>query len=243
MLTTLGAILNSVEVPHLVMLGIMLAGAVALWLSHHFHWPRHVAINILLPIGLSLLIFTFYVNTRFNYRFLIDDVDIVEQNPDVIDADGWKNLWTHDYWAGRSTDSNLYRPVTILSYWVNARLPLAGHVVDNRVEGLTPRYFRGVNILLLTALCWLLALWLARYVQESAAWFVAFLFAAHAVHAEFVNYIVCRADLLAIFGVIGFLLMQRLSIEQGRWSWWRARRLVDTGNLETTVPRPHRGRN
>ncbi len=222
MQTFVAAILNSIEVPHLVMLGIMLAGAVALWLSHRFHWPRHVAINILLPIGLSLLIFTFYVNTRFNYRFLIDDADIVEQNPDVINADGWKTLWTHDYWSGRSTDRNLYRPVTILSYWINARLPLVSTVVDGRVEGMTPRYFRGVNILLLTGFCWLLALWLSRYVQESAAWFAAFLFAAHAVHAEFANYIVCRADILAMVGIVGFLLLQRLSIERGNWAWWRA---------------------
>ena len=210
------------ELPHTLMLLWLAAGCVALWLAKKLHLPTHKSVSILLPMALGLVIFASYVTTRFNYDFLIDDIDIIQTNPDVVEADGWHTLWTSDYWSGRSTDNNLYRPITILSYWVNARLPLCGTIVDGRAEEIFPRYFRGVNIILLTSLAWLIALWLSHYVQTTAAWTVAFLFAGHAVHGEMVNYVVCRADLLAMLGVVGFLYMQRLAIERGRWQWWSA---------------------
>ncbi len=210
------------ELPHALMLLWLLAGALALWLTKRFHLPRYQSISILLPMALGLVIFATYVTTRFNYDFLIDDIDIIQHNPRVIEADGWKTLWTSDYWYGQSTDDNLYRPITTLSYWVNARLPLCGTIVDGRAVEMFPRYFRGVNIVLLTALAWLIAVWLSHYVQMTAAWIVAFLFALHAAHGEMVNYIVCRADLLAMLGIVGFLYVQRLSIEAGRWRWWSA---------------------
>jgi len=221
-MTTPAAIPLQFELPHVLMLVWLLAGALALWIAKRLHLPRQKSVNILLPMALGLMVFALYLGTRFNYDFLIDDIDIVQTNPDVVEADGWRTLWTHDYWSDRSTDDNLYRPVTILSYWVNARLPLCGRIVDGRAEEIYPRYFRGVNIVLLTGLAWLLALWLSHYVQQAAAWTVAFLFAGHAAHAEMVNYIVCRADLLAMLGVVGFLYMQRLAIERQRWRWWSA---------------------
>jgi len=210
------------ELPHTLMLLWLLAGALALWLTKRFHLPRYQSVSILLPMALGLVIFATYVTTRFNYDFLIDDIDIIQHNPRIIEADGWKTLWTSDYWYGQSTDDNLYRPITTLSYWVNARLPLCGTIVDGRAVEMFPRYFRGVNIVLLTALAWLIAVWLSHYVQMTAAWIVAFLFALHAAHGEMVNYIVCRADLLAMLGIVGFLYVQRLSIEAGRWRWWSA---------------------
>lgn len=210
------------ELPHTLMLIWLLAGCAALWLAKKFHLPTHKSVSILLPMALGLVVFASYVTTRFNYDFLIDDIDIIQTNPDVVEADGWRTLWTSDYWSGRSTDNNLYRPITILSYWVNARLPLCATIVDGRAIEIFPRYFRGVNIILLTLLAWLIALWLSHYVQMTAAWTVAFLFATHAVHGEMVNYVVCRADLLAMLGIVGFLYMQRLAIERARWQWWSA---------------------
>ncbi len=210
----------SFELPHTLMLLWLLAGCLALWAAQKLHVPKQKTINILLPMGLGLIVFATYVTTRYNYDFLIDDVDIIQTNPDVVEADGWRTLWTSDYWSGRSTDDNLYRPITILSYWVNARLPLCARIVDGRAEEIFTRYFRGVNIVLLTGLAWLIALWLSHYVQLTAAWVMAFLFAGHAAHGEMVNYIVCRADLLTMLGIVGFLYMQRLALEAGRWRWW-----------------------
>ncbi len=210
----------SFELPHALMLIWLLIGALAIWLAKRFHLPRYQSVSIFLPMALGLVIFATYVTTRFNYDFLIDDIDIVRNNPNVVEADGWRTLWGSDYWYGQSTDDNLYRPVTTLSYWINARLPRCGTIVDGRATEMFPRYFRGANIVLLTALAWLIAVWLSHYVQLTAAWIVAFLFALHAAHGEMVNYIVCRADLLTMLGIVGFLYMQRLAIEQGRWRWW-----------------------
>ena len=211
-----------IEFHQILILAWLLLGGAALWIAQKLHLSRAKTVNILLPLAIGLAIFTFYVSTRFNYDFLIDDVDIIAENPDVTRADGWKTLWTNDYWTGRSSDQNLYRPVTILSYWINARLPKCAVIVNGEATSIAPRYFRGVNMILLLGLCWLLAMWLMRYVQQAAAWTVAFLFAAHPAHGEMVNYVVCRADLLAMIGTIGFLLMHRLSLEQGRWRWWQA---------------------
>jgi hypothetical protein len=109
-----------IEFHQVLILGWLLVGGAALWLAQHFHFSRGKTVNILLPMALGLVIFSFYVSTRFNYDFLIDDIDIVQTNPDVVRADGYQTLWASDYWAGRSSDQNLYRPITILSYWVNA---------------------------------------------------------------------------------------------------------------------------
>ena len=114
-------------VPHFIMVGWLIAGFSSLWLAQRLRYPtQKIVQNILLPMALGLVIFATYVNVGFNYDFLIDDIDIVEMNPDVRDADGWQKLWGHDYWSGRSTDDNLYRPIVILSYWLNARMPMSG---------------------------------------------------------------------------------------------------------------------
>jgi tetratricopeptide (TPR) repeat protein len=239
-MTTTAEIPLSFELPHVLIMVWLGAGCFALWVAQKLRLPRHQSVNILLPMALGLMVFTLFIGTRYNYDFLIDDIDIVQTNPDVVNADGWKTLWKHDYWTGRSTDANLYRPVTILSYWVNARLPLCGRIVEGRAVEVFPRYFRGVNIVLLTGLAWLIALWLSHYVQQTAAWAVAFLFSGHSVHAEMVNYVVCRADLLCMLGVVGFLYMQRIAIEARRWRWWSAAlavfsALVAVGSKESGV--------
>jgi hypothetical protein len=210
-------------VPHFIMVGWLIAGFSSLWLAQRLRYPtQKIVQNILLPMALGLVIFATYVNVGFNYDFLIDDIDIVEMNPDVRDADGWQKLWGHDYWSGRSTDDNLYRPIVILSYWLNARMPMSGLINEQgQAVEMYPRYFRGVNMILLALLAWIIALWLMTWVQPTAAWIAAFLFAMHPSHAVVVNYIVGRADLLAVLGIAWFLYLQRLSIMTGRWSWKR----------------------
>ena len=76
---------------------------------------------LLLVLLLSALCLT-YANAIDN-PFLVDDKDIIATHPDVIRDAGIASLWTHDYWAGRAPYRNLYRPVTILTYYLNARAP------------------------------------------------------------------------------------------------------------------------
>lgn len=213
--------LAAIELPHFLILGWMAGGVIALWIAQRFHVSGRRQINILLPMAMGLVVFTLYMSTRHNYEFMIDDIDIVETHPDVVAADGWKSLWVNDYWAKRSLDNHLYRPISILSYWVNARLPFGGLVKDGVAVEIYPRYFRGVNMVILAALGWILALWLNTYVQQTAAWLAAFFFIAHPSNAVLINYVVGRADLLAVLGIIGFLYMQRLSMVGSGWRWWQ----------------------
>lgn len=154
----------------------------------------------LLAIGMGL-----YANALVN-PFLIDDLDAIVAHPDVISSRGALTLWGHDYWAGRSPeDRNLYRPVTVLSYWLNARL-----------TGLNPWGFRVVNIALLAALGWLVFLWAGdrRPVAAAAS---ALLVVCHPALASVVNNIVGRADVLAMIGVLAFAVLHRRALRDG-WS-------------------------
>ena len=153
-----------------------------------------------------LLVAALYANALHN-PFMIDDHDIIVNHPDVVQPQGLTRLWDHDYWAGRAEDQNLYRPITILTY----------HLGATRSE-LRPASFRAINIVLLGGVAVLGAMWTGRYVQPSIAWATALLFAAHPLHTESINHIVGRADLLAMFGILGFVLALERAINSGRWT-------------------------
>ncbi len=198
------------------------------------HQP-HPAARLLLPLVMGAAVFGLYVNTLvgfdydimrpyFRQHVMIDDVLMVMEkndlhadgpgakasNPTVTHPYGYEKVWRQDYWAGRTADANLYRPVTVLSYWMNAF-----------VTGLTPvpMLFRLVNVLLLWLLGVLTAWWLGRYMEHPAgAWFAAFLLIAHPANTELINHIVGRADILAMIGVVGFALAQRRAQMKRRWS-------------------------
>jgi hypothetical protein len=120
-------------------------------------------------------------------------------------------LWTTDYWrgvdaAGRvrelSPDRNLYRPVTVLSFWVTAA-----------AAGVDAAAFRLVN-LLLHALAALLVGVLCRLWGAAGGALVAVaLMVVHPVATDVVNRIVGRADILAVVGVVGFLAVQRAALD------------------------------
>src|SRR5688500_13718450 len=74
--------------------------------------------RLLLTLILTALTLGIYANSIGN-PFLIDDHDIIVSHPDVNEPAGLTRLWTSDYWAGRSEDRNLYRPISILSYHLN----------------------------------------------------------------------------------------------------------------------------
>ncbi len=151
---------------------------------------------------MGLLVVVFYVSSLDN-SFILGDLDAIVNNRDVIDPGGWQRLWWSDFWSSYRDDEKAYRPITILSFWANAQL-----------TGLSPIAFRLVNMALLGLLGWLIAAWLMCYVPyQTVAWLCAALFVAHPTNAEAVNHIVGRADLLAMVGIVGFLLSQRLMLK------------------------------
>jgi len=122
-----------------------------------------------------------------------DDYFIVTTNPLVTGRSSpWLILVSH-YWAGVREEADLYRPFTIGTYWLNARL-----------FGMGPWSFHLVNILLhgaVTALVFLLGRRLAG--SAAAALAAGILFAVHPALSEAVIPVVGRADLLAALFVLG----------------------------------------
>lgn len=142
--------------------------------------------------------------------FVIDDHSAIRQHPDVQDTAGALRLWTHHYWQGSpSLDDQLYRPITILSYWLS-----------QRVTPGSPAGFRAVNILLLAGIALGVVSWLRRYTATLPALLAGVLVVTHPANTEAINHIVGRADLIAVLGIVGFLALQAGAQQHG-WTWPR----------------------
>jgi len=170
----------------------------------------------LLPAAVSLAL---YANALAN-PFISDDRVMVANNPTLsqLSAAGLANIWVTDYWAqtdrqGRvflyGYDRNLYRPVTVFTFWLNAL-----------VADVAPADFRVVNILLHAAAAGMVGLWAARWVGRAGGAVAAIAVLFHPVATDVVNRIVGRADILVLLGVAGALAIQRGAQQKG-WTWTR----------------------
>jgi tetratricopeptide (TPR) repeat protein len=136
--------------------------------------------------------------------FLADDFEVVVRNPLVARLD-LRAIFTTDYW-GPGWDSGLHRPLTTLSFAVN-RL----------IFGPGPLSFHAVNVLLHAGAAGLFALALSALGFRSTLVFAAAsLFAVHPIHADVVNIVVGRAELLAALFLFAGL---RLALAKGRRAW------------------------
>jgi len=172
------------------------------------------------PALLAVAAFALYSNALDN-PFVADDARLLAENPTVKAPSfaGLRGLWVTDYWtgidgAGRtrrlSEDRNLYRPVTVLSLWLNAA-----------VLGVEPARFRWINVVLHAGAAWVVGLWCASWLARRAGWLASGLFVLHPVATDVVNRIVGRADVMAVLGVVGFLVVQSRALREG-WTWGRA---------------------
>ena len=143
---------------------------------------------------------------------LVDDPVIIAANPYVNDPAGGVLLWGSDYWAGLGEDSNLYRPVTIFSYWLSARFSAE------------PWWQRLWNVVLHACAAWLVGLWCARWQRQPAGYLASALVLFHPLATDVIDRIVGRADILVLVGTAGFLWLQRRCAVEG-WTlgrWWCA---------------------
>lgn len=156
-----------------------------------------------IPALLILVVAIVYANS-FPGTFILDDLLIVKKNSLVQHPD-LALIFRSDYWHGYE-NSGLFRPLTILSLALN-RLLL----------GEAPFGFHLVNVLLHAAVTVLL--WRALLVWDLprlAAVIAALLFAVHPIHADVVNIVVGRSELLvALFVLIGFILARRQDLGAG----------------------------
>ncbi|MCX6550589.1 MAG: DUF1736 domain-containing protein [Acidobacteria bacterium] len=138
----------------------------------------------------------------FGAGLILDNIPIILQDTRLRTV-GWQSvhdILTHDYWWPTG-DSNLYRPLSTLSYWFNYS------VLGN---GANPAGYHAVNLLL----HWLntvLAFLLVRGVtgRAWAALVTAAVLACHPLTVESVTNVVGRADLLAGLSILGGLCLYR----------------------------------
>ena len=140
-------------------------------------------------------------------NFTLDDFYYISGNPQITQAP-WRIL------IEPHTNSNVYRPLTFLSYSFNYY-----------TGGLQPEGFHFVNILLhiwvTVLLYWLLRRLLGGddFVALATAW----LFAVHPIHTEAVTAAVGRSELLAAGFLLAAWIAHLRDREKRRWdcTCWR----------------------
>jgi len=154
------------------------------------------ALCILLIIAVSVVS---YINS-FDAELIYDNKQIILNNRLVTDPEKTAEIWTTDYWTGAAGMSgNLYRPLTVFSYYVNYRL-LGG--------GEDPAGYHAVNLALHAVNGVLVFLFLLALLRKRLiALFAALLFVAHSIQTEAVTNVIGRADLFAMMFTLAALLL------------------------------------
>ena len=154
-------------------------------------------------LALGAIILLAYANS-FHAELTLDSRWIIGADPRIRSWTG-ENLqliFTENYWWP-ATRSDLYRPLTTLTYLLN--YSVLGNA--DRVAG-----YHVVNALIHWANAWLVFLLIRRAANSvPVAWLAAAIFSVHPVNVEAVTNLVGRADLLATLAILG-----------GGWCYWRA---------------------
>lgn len=161
--------------------------------------------------GLILLVYS----GSFQAGLVLDSAMIVGADPRIQtwSAENLRLIFTENYWWPFAP-SDLYRPVTTLTFLLQRLLPgVAGGVAG----------YHAVNLLLHALNAWLVFSLLARLgARRHVAWLAAAIFAVHPIHVEAVTNIVGRADLLATAAVLGGLVcyVRAGGAKQGARAGW-----------------------
>ena len=167
------------------------------------------ALRWLLPLVIAAVVFSLYVNALNNPLLPVDIVPAMfVPAPDPVSK--WPG-WINGQGAALPSDWTSYRPVATLSFALNTAL-----------TGATPIGLRFINLAILVALGCALSRWVARYTVPAIGWLAALLLVAHPSNVELVNYVIARADLLSMLGVVCFLWAQKAALDDGRWPAGRA---------------------
>jgi hypothetical protein len=176
---------------------------------------RLSALSSILHAALILLAAVLVSVGTMSHGFVFDDHLLVGGNMPVISGEApLSSAFTYRYWgaADEASPNELYRPITIVSLAINARL-LGQHPALGR----DPAAMHAGNIALHGAnalLVYLLILLL--FARPTLALLTALIFAVHPIATEPVAAIAGRADLLATFFLLLACLMG-LSCSRRRW--------------------------
>ena len=160
-------------------------------------------LRLLLAVTMGVLVASLYVSSLDN-PFMMDDHPLIVNNPLVMRPGLLLYEWRQELTSPSPPRQVLAQPVTQFSYSLNLA-----------VSGMSPLAFRLANIGLLALVGCLAAVWLNQYcVHPAGPWLAAFLFAAHPANAELINHIIGRSELLAMAGVLVFLILQRSVLDR-----------------------------
>ncbi len=144
----------------------------------------------ILIFAIGLLVFS---NT-FTHDFTLDDIPIIQENPNVEDLSKVGTLFKTHYWAGKlgANDKGLYRPLTMTTY-----------AIQNAIHGEKPGLFHLVNGLLHALCCVLIFMMLMTlFDSKFLAFATAAIFAVHPIHSEAVAGVVGRAELMCMLFMV-----------------------------------------
>ncbi|MHC5110503.1 MAG: hypothetical protein ACYTHJ_11570 [Planctomycetota bacterium] len=173
---------------------------------------RHTRRSAWIVAGLALV---GYANTPFN-EFCDDGIHIVQRSEKITEPGGWRAIWTTDYWSDAKLEAPnrdlLYRPIALSSY----RL-----VHDVAGPQAFPQHL--VNMILHAAIS-VCVIWCCALIgcDSRTALVAGMIFAVLPIHADVINNVVGRADLIATLGIASTLLFHHRAFAQegGRRWWW-----------------------
>lgn len=167
--------------------------------------PRSVVIGLLVLVSVTLLAHFGSLQSEF----IIDDYQVVVDNPLVTQGGHWGEVFSTDYFRNPNV-ALLYRPAVVASFKINRAMfgagPAAFHVVNLALHLL--------NTLLVALVLWQLTR------RERMALIAALLFAVHPLVTEAVGVVFARTELLAALGMLLALSCWLAGRETTRWPLW-----------------------
>jgi protein O-mannosyl-transferase len=176
-------------------------------LSHNNKGTQQSGAVFFLALLTGLVAALCYAQT-LKYGFVSDDQFVIMGNPIVQNHDLTKiflsRFWTTD------VSSLYYRPLVILSYWI-----------DFHLWGANPRGFHLTNIILNALISAMVFLAFRQWSGDLKIGFLTgLLFAVHPVHTQSVAWVSGRTDMLCtLFGLAAFWIYLRGRDADGRIGW------------------------
>jgi tetratricopeptide (TPR) repeat protein len=136
------------------------------------------------------------------HPFHYDDRHSIQYNPHLRSLAKIPEYFTDLHTFSSDSRGTMFRPLVLISYALNYAL-----------GGQDPRGYRLVNLGLHVFCATLLFAWLRRALDWQSAWVGGLVFLVHPTHAEPVNYLSSRSDLMVSCAYLGALLL----IARNQW--------------------------
>lgn len=167
--------------------------------------PFHKVVLVIL----FFLVFLLYADS-FKNEFVWDDEILVVQNNYIKSASKIPQFFTENTFKGGDRDSNFWRPVQLLSYFVDYKI--VEWVLKFRADhakAWNPAFgFHLSNTLYHALVCLLVYLYVFLiFRRKDLALITSMIYAVHPIHTEAVTYIAGRADSQAAFFILGALCL------------------------------------